>query len=296
MDNRLIKWYNSRSIMKSPDRKIDGFTARDESVWFKLERFRAAGPDKLHVVLDFDHTLTAGMIPGQNVGTFQILHEVLPEAVKPIHDAQYNKYRPIEAAHELTEEMSKKWYTEALNLLSTSGINMLVAKDAMLRTIKARQGSHELFAASHESQVPVVVLSAGVKQMIQLVMDKYKLDPDLVLATEFTVRPDDLVDGWKPKTLIHTMNKHERSHAQLAGLKEERPNVIVVGDELADAGMVSGDALRIRVFDPRVGETINETEYEKESFAAGYDLIVKYSLAPVANLVGHIASLASHSR
>lgn len=281
--------------MKTVNRKTEGFSARDESAWAKVERFRLAGPDKLHVVLDFDHTLTAGMIPGQNVGTFQILHEVLPEAVKPAHDEQYNKYRPFEATHELSEEMSAQWYTESLNLLSSSGINMRVAKEAMLRTIKARHGSQELFKASDESGVPVVVLSAGVKQMIQLVLDKYKLDPDLVLATEFTVKADGLVDGWKKETLIHTMNKHEQSHAQLAALKDARPNVVVVGDELADADMVSGDALRIRVFDPRIGETIDEEQYEKASFEAGYDLIVKYSLEPVADLVGYITSPTSRS-
>ena len=274
-------------------KKIEGFTVRDESVWSKLERYRAAGPDKLHVILDFDHTLTAGIVPGKNVGTFQLLHDELPEEAKSVHDELYNKYRPIEAAHQLTEKMSERWYIEALDILATSGINIKLAKDAMLKTIKARQGSSDLFKTSHESGVPIVVLSAGVKQMIQMILEKYKLDPQLVLATEFIVRPDGEVHGWKKQTLIHTMNKHERSHAELSQLHHERPNVVVVGDELADAAMVSGDALRIRVFDPRIGETVNEAQYEKESFAAGFDLIVKYSLEPVAQLVGHIASPAS---
>lgn len=66
--------------------------------------------------------------------------------------------------------------------------------------------------------------------------------------------------------------------------------MILIGDVPDDAKMVLGDdVIRIRVLDPRKGESYIPEEALEASFAAGYDLVVEHSLLSVSRIIKWIA-------
>ena len=95
------------------------------------------------------------------------------------------------------------------------------------------------------------------------------------------------MSGWQKSGLIHVLNKHEMGHSELAKLRATHPNILLLGDVPADADMVTGHdgVVRIRVLDPRKGETYNQASALQASFDAGYDLVTEHSLEPVVSLL-----------
>ena len=99
---------------------FDGFLVADRrSAEAKLARLSAAGPGKIHVLMDFDHTLTAGKNKGQNIGSWQMIDSMLPPEGVAKHLALYNRMRPLEAAGRLTTEQSIQWSTAGFELVSS---------------------------------------------------------------------------------------------------------------------------------------------------------------------------------
>jgi hypothetical protein len=119
-----------------------------------------------------------------------------------------------------------------------------------------------------------------------MLVQEYGIDPSMILATEFDVEENGQVIGWKRDTLIHMLNKREMGHKELSVIRDQRPNVVLVGDVPDDVHMVEGDnVLRIRVIDPRKGETYDADKVIQQSFDVGFDLVVMDSLAPVASMM-----------
>jgi HAD superfamily phosphoserine phosphatase-like hydrolase len=283
--------------MKRTQAALDNVrVCRESEMDAKLRKFKEEGTSKLQLVMDFDHTVTAGKVLGENIGTWNLFDLLMPEDARRRHDEIYAKFRPKEISGEMTEDEAVAWWSGSLGLIVSSGINLGQAKEVFLSEIKARSGAKGLFDFCNDAKVPVVVLSAGVKQVIEMILEKYDLQADVVLATKLQTDSNGLVTGWDKKTLIHNLNKREMGHEEMSGLREKRPNAIVVGDDPADADMVSGEAIRIRVHDPRQGEEEDFETYTRRSYEAGFDLIVKDSLAPVLDLVKWLASPASRSR
>jgi phosphoserine phosphatase len=257
-----------------PPNLFDGFSVRDrDDVCQKLSAFAGDGPAKLHCVFDFDHTITAGKVEGENVGTWDVLDELIPEEGRRLHNVIYLSHRDRELAGELTEAEAEQWWTETLDLICSYSINIYQAEQSFLDVAKLRSGGSQLFDACQRAGVPTVVLSAGVS-------------PTIILATEFDVSPDGQVAGWKKETLVHMLNKREMGHKEMSLLRETRPNVLLLGDVPDDVHMAEGDnALRVRVIDPRKGEIYNEKEIVQKSFDAGFDLAVKTDLMPLARML-----------
>jgi HAD superfamily phosphoserine phosphatase-like hydrolase len=270
---------------------LSAYWVRDErKILEKLDRFRHDGPDKLQLVLDFDHTLTAGKVPSENIGTWNLFDYLMPSDVVRRHDELYERFRPKEITGEMTDEEAVTWWSESLGLIVESKIKLAKIEELFLKEIRARAGVKDLFDYCNGVQVPIIILSAGVKQIIEMILEKYQLRADKVLATELTVDEDGIITGWSKGTLIHNLNKREVGHSELSALREARPNAMLAGDGPTDSDMVGGEAIRIRVLDPRKGESVDEEKYKRESFEAGFDLVIRDSLLPMKDLVKWIVN------
>jgi phosphoserine phosphatase len=267
---------------------LDGFSCRDKvSVLEKLAKFKGDGPGSIHCVLDFDHTLTSGKKNGQNVGTWDVLDAVIPEDGRRKHDEIYRSHRPHELAGKLTEAEAAAWWTETLDLICSYQPDIYGTEKSFLQVAKLRDGGRELFEACGRANVPTVVLSAGVRQITEILVKHYGVTPSMILSTDLIIDEHGKASGWKPKSLIHMLNKHEMGHEELAEMRLRRPNVLLVGDVPDDARMVSGgeDVLRVRVVDPRKGEHYDPDEVLATSFDAGFDLVVGNTLLPISQIV-----------
>lgn len=279
--------------LEVPQSVLDGFLYSDaKAVKRKLGGFATAGSSALHVVSDFDLTLTAGKQAGQNLGTWDVMDELMPPEGVARHTAIYQSFRPIELEGKLTSELTSEKWAETLDLITNYHMSIDDIETAFLAVATLRDGAKELFMCCEANDIPTVILSSGIRNVIQLMADYYGIHPTHILSNDLTVdAATRRVSGWRRETLIHMLNKHERGHGELSVLRGTRPNVLLLGDVLDDTKMVAGDdVLRIRVLDPRKDEAhVLETALQA-SYAAGYDLVTEHSLRPAARLIEWVQS------
>jgi phosphoserine phosphatase len=277
-----------KTIPTAPQSLLDGSqSANPQKTLRKIAAFAETGHNALHIVSDFDLTLTAGKQPGHNLGTWDVMDELMPPEGVQRHTEIYNSFRPIEIQGGLTEEVCIEKWSETLDLITSYRMSINDVRSAFLSVATLRDGAKEIFDVCAINSIPTVVLSSGITNVITIIADHYGIRPDHILSNTLEVDETGHVSGWRRDMLIHMMNKHEMGHANMSALQSSRPHTILLGDVPDDARMVTGDdhVLRVRVLDPRKGETHDQKLVLQKSFDAGYDLVVEDSLQPVAHIV-----------
>ena len=253
----------------------------------KIADFMQVGADSMHVIFDFDRTLTVKK-PGSDdeVTTWHILGEHLPPEGKLEYKSLFQKYRGVELRGELTTQTAVDWWSASFELYIKYGINLVGVEDDFLNKASIRPGVAELFELCAKHGVPTVILSAGIRDVIEIWCRRYKIEPSLIISTALTMDVTGKITGWKKDTLVHVLNKSEATHTELVRIRGEHPKTFLVGDSLDDTTMASGDrdVIRIRVLDPRADEVTSEQEIQKtlERFDA---LIQSGSLRPLFELI-----------
>lgn len=253
----------------------------------KIVDFKQAGADGIHVVLDFDRTLTVKR-PGSDdeVTTWHILGEHLPPEGKEEYTDLFQKYRGVELRGELTTEAAIDWWSASLELYIKYGVNLIEVEKDFLNKASIRPGVAGLFRLCAKRNIPTIILSAGIRDVIEIWCRRYKIEPSLIISTALTLDATGKMTGWQKDTLVHVLNKSETTHSELANIRAQRPKTFLIGDSLDDVTMASGgsDVIRVRVLDPRTDEATSEQEVQRtlERFDA---LIQLGSLRPFRELV-----------
>ena len=257
----------------------------------KMSELRAHGADGMHAVFDFDRTLTVKR-PGtqDEVTTWHILREHLPQDGQMEYQRLFNKYRRLELSGTMTEADAIQWWSAILNLFVERGVDLAAVEEAFMERASIRPGTFELFELFAGHGIPTVILSAGIRDVIDMWCRKYRIEPTLVVSTSLVVDDCHRITGWEQDTLVHVLNKSEATHPELTSIRKLRPNALVVGDGLDDASM-SPDGhgvIKVRILDPRDDESDNEQE-EHKSFER-FDAVIKTgTLTALCELVGLVA-------
>jgi HAD superfamily hydrolase (TIGR01544 family) len=261
-----------------------------EGVLSKINRIKNAGKDKLHLVLDFDRTLTPGRnAQGQEFTTWQMLHRHLPASLRIEATRLYEKYRPLEIAGRMTISDAIAWWTSRLDLDIRSGLKWSDLAREIEESMSARPGAKELFEICSQKGIPTIIISAGLRDVIELWCRKFEIKPTLVLSTNLRFDAKGYVCGWDKDSLIHIFNKREKGHQELGAIRQSRPNTILAGDSLDDAVMADGtdDVLRILIDDERADDR-RPQDFHKTVFKT-FDLIIPgKSLLPLVKIIKYI--------
>jgi len=253
----------------------------------KLAEFAAVGAAGLHAIFDFDRTLTVKKPGSQDeVTTWHILREHLPEGGQVEYQKLFEKYRALEISGEMSQDDAVEWWSSILNLFVEYEIDLSAVEETFLDRASIRPGTAELFQLFADSGIPTIILSAGIREVIDIWCRKYGIKPSLVLSTALTLDSENKISGWQRDTLIHVLNKSESTHPELSAIRARRPKALLVGDSLDDASMAAGekDVIRVRILDPRADETATEQE-ERKTFEKFDALIRTGSLRPLEKLV-----------
>jgi hypothetical protein len=111
----------------------------------KIADFGRVGASGMHVIFDFDRTLTVKR-PGSDdeVTTWHILGEHLPPEGKLEYKNLFQKYRGVELRGELTTQTAVDWWSASFELYIKYGINLPDVENDFLDKASIRPGVVEL--------------------------------------------------------------------------------------------------------------------------------------------------------
>lgn len=249
------------------------------------------GADKLHLLCDFDKTLTTPFLPDGQISLPSIIAafrtgKYLTSDYAPKAHALYEKYRPIEIdptiSFEQKSQAMEEWWQTHFNLMVECGLDRETIRKAIVENkIYFRAGSKELFVLLEEKNIPLVIMSAGPGSAIEIMLQEEKLNSEniFIIANIFIFDNHGKVVEIK-KPIIHSMNKSEiavKDFPEIFSVIESKRNVILMGDHISDVGMIDGfshdNLIKIGFLQPEFKEI--PLEY-KENFdivaSAGSDL------------------------
>ncbi|MQL72437.1 hypothetical protein Taro_004742 [Colocasia esculenta] len=279
-----------------------------------LERKKAAvrdrGTDNLQVIADFDGTLTRYWIDGCRGQTSHGLLKSNPETDAKIQ-AQYEYYHPLEYSPAIPidekTKLMEEWWEKTHSLLIEGGLTFDdIQKSVSSANIGFRDGVVELFEFLEEKDVPVLVFSAGVADVIEEVF-RQKLHRSFrnikVVSNRMAFDNGRLV-AFKGKT-IHVLNKNEHAldmaapvHDQLgdsngssdnSAFVKKRTNVLLLGDHTGDLGMSDGLNYENRI---SVGFLNDNVEKSLKTYQEAFDMVLlnDASMYGVLELVSQLCS------
>ncbi|XP_046396998.1 7-methylguanosine phosphate-specific 5'-nucleotidase [Ischnura elegans] len=242
------------------------------------------GKDMLQVITDFDMTLTKQHENGKrclsSFGIFEVSRH-LPMNYKEKALELFHKYYPIEVCHKMSVEEKTphmiQWYKEAESLLIGCHLTPEDIVDAVQETHTIlRDGTNDMMVTLEKAGIPVLVLSAGIGDVVHAVLKKHQvLLPNVSIVSNFLIfsHKDSSVvlDGFKGE-FIHVFNKHTAgSGPNKSG--HSRSHVILLGDNVGDSGMAE-------VVEPppkavlKIGFLYEKCEERLPSFLEHFDIVL----------------------
>lgn len=220
----------------------------------KIELIQRDGAKRLHVLSDFDRTLTAPCVNGKKIPSLiSVLrdHNFLGEEYAKKAHALFNHYHPIEMDTQLELEEKKRamkeWWLRHFELLIASGLTQQHIKRAMeSRHAKLRDGAHEFFSLLHKNAIPLVIMSSsglGVDSIRFFLEAEHEMYDNIhIISNQYEWNGEDKAVSVK-EPIIHGMNKDEtliQNFPDIYKHIKNRTNVLLLGDSPSDLGMISG--------------------------------------------------------
>lgn len=218
----------------------------------KLKAIFDGGSEKLQLIVDFDNTLTRhhknGNLTDCSWGVMEN-SPLLPKGYTDKTNALRAKYLPIEQDPNLTIEEKiphmEAWYKQANGLLQETGIQRdLFSQFVKTSNVEFRDHTKHMLDHLHQAQVPVLVMSAGLGDILVEVMDAFDVyhRSNTKVVSNFLAYDDNgkvtVIEG----QMIHVYNKNESAihDSEYFQMLEGRGNVILLGDSIGDLQMANG--------------------------------------------------------
>jgi len=217
----------------------------------KKEIFKKQGKNKIHIISDFDRTLTKAFVNGMRSSTIiaQIRNgNYLTKDYAPKAHALFNKYNPIEINPKIPliekKKIMEEWWRKHFELLIGCGFNKkVINKIIKERKLKFRKGFFEFLDILNKNNIPLIIMSAGPGDMIkEYLKEQGQLYENIhIIANMLNFNKNGKAISVK-SPIIHTFNKSEITLKSLEIYHELliRKNVILLGDSLGDLGMIKG--------------------------------------------------------
>lgn len=247
------------------------------------ELFKKQGVSKIHIISDFDRTITRAFVNGERIPSIISLlrkENYIDEDYSKRASELADKYHPIELSNKISiaekKEKMKEWWEKHFDLL----IEKKLHKSHILQAVnsgkmKMREDFKEIIQLAHKHKVPFIIFSsAGLgKESISLFLEREKclLDNVFIISNEFVWNKEGIAVEIK-KPIIHVLNKNETSLPR--EIKEniaKRENLILFGDSIGDLGMSAGGHFK-NIF--KIGFLNENIEENLEDYKKNFDVII----------------------
>mgnify|MGYP001560227738 FL=1 len=269
----------------------DVIIADEKGLEKKIKAIKTECSKKLHVLADFDRTLTRAYVDGEK--TPSLISELRRRGyISPEYTAKAqalaDNYHPIEIDPEIPSGKKKKsmheWWTKHFDLLIKSGFNKKHL-EAVINSgkVRFREGALQFLDLLHyniSGRIPIVIISSSglgddsIKLFlekhhrnytsIQIVSNKYEWDKD---GNAVRVR----------EPIIHCMNKDESVlnesiwYKSLRDDLKSRRNVLLLGDNVGDIGMINGFNYKNLI---KVGFLNENVEPNLQKYKENFDIVI----------------------
>ncbi len=250
----------------------------------KIEKFKKEGISRIHVISDFDRTLTNAFVNGEKISSIisilrdeNYLTEDYPRKAKEL----FEKYNPIEIDPDFPLEEKKKlmkqWWEEHFNLLINSKLNRNdIASLICSKNLIFRKGVKEFLLFLNEKEIPFLIFSANGLgwDSIEMLLEKQNMfyQNIEIISNEFEWDEKGFAVGYK-EPIVHVFNKDETTIQNFPIFDKVRgkPNIVLIGDSLGDVKMAEGfdyeEIIKIGFLNSNVENLLGD--YEKV-----YDIVI----------------------
>lgn len=246
----------------------------------KAKKLKAGGISKLHILSDFDRTLTGDLGEGKIPPTsWSIFVNEFGNIYAEKRQALFGQYHPIEidihADIEYKSQQMLIWFREHLEVLVEQGVTIdIIKKILSAGEFKLRNGVTKLLTLAHDKDIPFLIFSAALGDIVQFQLKTEQVDFENihVLSNFFQFDERGKAIGFQHE-IVHTFNKTER----LLNTKEykdkitNRPNCIILGDSIYDASMADGMSHDVIL---KIG-FLNGNIAQRNEFTKVYDVLVE---------------------
>lgn len=248
-----------------------------------IYNMQQAGPDSLQVISDFDMTLTRFAYKGKRVPTTHNILDnrlLIDENCKMQIKKLLNTYYPIEIDAKLSIEqkvpLMVEWWTKVHELLIEQKIRKdMLAQAVMESRSKLREDYKVFFDHLAERQVPLLIFSAGIGDVLEeVIRQNHVFHSNVTIMSNYMdFDHTGILQAFKGP-LIHTFNKREGALSHAAHLTElkGRPNVLLLGDSLGDLTMADGVSNAQNTL--TIGFLNDQVEERKELYVNAFDIVL----------------------
>lgn len=250
----------------------------------KISAVRKQGTKNLHVISDFDRTLTKAFVKGKFVPSLiSVLRDgnyLTPDYAEKA-TALFKKYNAIETNPEIPIEERKakmlEWWKTHFQLLIKSGLNRRdLEKVVETGNVEFREGAKKFLDFLHDNNIPLVILSSSGLggDAIEIFLRKHKKLYDNIHVISNVYKWDKKGNAVAVKEpIIHVLNKHEVELKNLPVYQEikDRRNIILLGDGIDDLGMVEGFPYKTLI---KVGFLNQDVDKLLASYKENFDVVI----------------------
>ncbi|XP_058797498.1 7-methylguanosine phosphate-specific 5'-nucleotidase-like [Phymastichus coffea] len=247
----------------------------------KINRIIFDGSEKLQLIVDFDFTLTKQHQDGAvALSSMNIFEKSLPQARTDELEEVRKKYQPIEVDPKIPIEdritAMKEWFEIEHKLLSGLEYNQKKI-EAITRKYghSLRDRTKELFSKLKIHNIPILVFSAGLGDVVELLLRQHDVPLDNVkIISNFLQFEGNKLMGLKNhENVIHTFNKnvHSNDHEYFKFV-QARKNIILLGDSIADTTMADGIENIENLL--KIGFLYNNIEEKLPFYIEAFDIVL----------------------
>lgn len=233
-------------------------TDKLEHIKFEKENF--------YIVADFDKTITSF----ESCDSWDASGKRLGDEFQKEINRLYEMYRPIEVSYKLPIEEKKQaiktWYEECMELY----YQYHLTKEKLSNSIKEsdlqfREGAKELLVQANQNDIPVIILSAGIGNVIEQFLRESKcyFENMYIISNFIEFDAEGNMKKFDNNKIIHTLNKTMEHHlpVQWKEKLQKKKYALLFGDLIEDLNMISikqkEDAITVGFLEKNVEENLD---------------------------------------
>jgi len=241
-----------------------------------IKNFKEQGKDKIHVLADFDRTLTKFAIKGEKITSLIAIlrkENLLNDEYSKTVGELFDRYHPIEIDTKIPINEKKEKMAEWWRLHNDELIKHKLNKNNLEQVINSgkiqlREGTLEFLDLLHQQNIPLIIMSSsglGTYTISKFLEKKSSLYDNIhIISNTFEFDQEGNVIKFD-EPVIHSLNKDETVVKDFPEIFEQiknKKNVILLGDNLEDIGMIEGfdyeNLIKIGFLNENMEENLSE--------------------------------------